>query len=76
MNTHENLCDAIRDLIHAALPFTTSDVVTETSGTIPLMEELKTAIETAREVLKSRYVEMSSNCNKMNKPDGREAAGE
>lgn len=35
----------IEDLIAAAKPFTSGDVVDETSGTIPLMEALRKAIE-------------------------------
>jgi len=39
---------ALDRLIAAAQPFTSRDIVDETSGTIPLMEELAAAIEAAR----------------------------
>ena len=38
-------------LIKAAEPFLSGNVVDETSGTIPLMEELRAAIEEAKEEL-------------------------
>jgi hypothetical protein len=40
-------------LIAAAKPFTNDDVVDETSGTIPLMEKLRKAIEAAEKQLES-----------------------
>jgi hypothetical protein len=40
-------------LIAAAKPFTSGDVVDETSGTIPLMEELRKAIEAAERELEA-----------------------
>jgi hypothetical protein len=42
---------ALFDLMKAAAPFTNGDIVTETSGTIPLMESLEDAIKNAQEVL-------------------------
>ena len=41
----------LRDLIEAARPFTSGDVVDETCGTMPLMEALENAIEQAQELL-------------------------
>lgn len=38
-------------LIRAAEPFTSSDIVDETSGTIPLMEELGKALLAARDLM-------------------------
>jgi len=43
---------ALRDLVEASEPFTSGDVVDETSGTIPLMKSLDDAIKAARELLK------------------------
>jgi len=43
----------IRKLIEAAKPFTSGETVTETSGTIPLMEELEDAIEAAEAILEN-----------------------
>ena len=40
-------------LIEAAKPFTNSDIVDETSGTIPLMEMLRRAIESAEKALEA-----------------------
>jgi hypothetical protein len=45
------LQEALRQLIEAAKPFTSGDVVTETSGTIPLMEALERAIHEAEDSL-------------------------
>jgi len=39
--------EALDRLVIAAQPFTSPDVVDETSGTIPLMEELAAALEDA-----------------------------
>jgi hypothetical protein len=43
----------IRKLIEAAKPFTSDETVTETSGTIPLMEELEDAIEAVEAILEN-----------------------
>ena len=45
------LIEAVKALIEAARPFLLDTVVTETSGTIPLMERLEEAIEEAQERL-------------------------
>lgn len=42
----------LRKLIEAARPFLSGDTVTETCGTIPLMNKLEKAIEAAEKVLK------------------------
>ena len=42
------LIEAVRVLIDAAKPFLKDTVVTETSGTIPLMDRLEEAIEEAQ----------------------------
>ena len=39
--------EAVKALVDAAKPFTNPNIVDETSGTIPLMERLKKAIEDA-----------------------------
>lgn len=39
---------ALNRLVAAATPFTSADVVDETSGTIPLIDELEAAIDAAR----------------------------
>ena len=39
---------AYRELVDAAKPFTSADTVDETSGTIPLMEALSDALDTAK----------------------------
>lgn len=41
---------AITELIEAARPFLDTNIVDETSGTLPLMDRLKQAIEQAEEV--------------------------
>lgn len=41
----------LQRLIEAARPFLDGKIVTETSGTIPLMEELEKAIEEAQGLL-------------------------
>jgi hypothetical protein len=48
-----NEISAIRKLIEAAKPFTSGETVTETSGTIPLMEELEDAIEAAEAIFEN-----------------------
>lgn len=40
----------IKELIDAAKPFLSGDIVVETSGTIPLMERLEEAIERAEKI--------------------------
>ena len=45
--------EILRELIDAAKPFTSGDVVDETSGTIPLMERLEDAIEAATIILEA-----------------------
>ena len=52
MNDTE-LIEALEALIEAAKPFLKDTVVTETSGTIPLMERLEEAIEKAQEWLEA-----------------------
>lgn len=42
------LIDAVRALIEAAKPFLMDTVVTETSGTIPLLDKLQEAIDDAQ----------------------------
>jgi hypothetical protein len=44
----------IRELIEAARPFIDGAVVTETSGTIPLMDRLEAAIEAAETFLEEK----------------------
>lgn len=46
-----NIREALQKLIEASRPFTDDDTVTETSGTIPLMEALEDAIEVAEKAL-------------------------
>jgi hypothetical protein len=46
-----DVSEALQRLIAAARPFISADVVDETTGTIPLMEELASAIEQAESVL-------------------------
>jgi hypothetical protein len=46
-----DVCEALQRLIAAARPFISADVVDETTGTIPLMEELASAIEQAESAL-------------------------
>lgn len=41
----------LKNLINASRPFVSGDVVDGTSGTIPLMERLKSAIESAESLL-------------------------
>jgi hypothetical protein len=41
----------LKKMIEAALPFLSGDVVTETSGTIPLMERLEEVITEAKALL-------------------------
>lgn len=43
----------LKDLIAAAKPFISGEVVDETSGTIPLMEALRKAIEAAEKQLEA-----------------------
>jgi len=43
----------IQELIEASEPFLSSDIVDETSGTIPLVERLREAIEAARKAIES-----------------------
>ncbi len=43
----------IKELIEAAKPFLSGDVVDETSGTIPLMDRLENAIDAVEEELKA-----------------------
>ncbi len=45
--------ELLRELIEAARPFTSGDTVTETSGTIPLMEALEDVIEKAEAWLRA-----------------------
>ena len=45
--------EIIEELIAAAEPFLSPDVVDETSGTIPLMERLRLAIEAAKKATDS-----------------------
>ena len=45
------LIEAVKALIKAASPFLLDTVVTETSGTIPLMDRLEEAIEEAQKRL-------------------------
>ena len=49
----EKEIDILRALIEACRPFTSGDVVTETSGTIPLIEALEDAIESAEAVIET-----------------------
>lgn len=46
------ITEAVQRLIAAAKPFTDGNIVDETSGTIPLMEELRKAIEAAEKAIK------------------------
>ena len=41
----------LENLVNASRPFTSGDIVDETSGTIPLMKRLKSAIERAEKLL-------------------------
>ena len=43
--------EIIKALIEASKPFASGDVVTETSGTIPLTDRLKAAIELAEKAM-------------------------
>ncbi len=43
------------ELIDAAKPFTSGDIVDETTGTIPLMERLERAIDEAEEAYKKIF---------------------
>ena len=45
METQSIFINAVVELKNAAEPFTSGDIVTELTGTIPLMERLKEAIE-------------------------------
>jgi hypothetical protein len=49
--TIEKLKAALKELMEVAEPFTDSDVVDETDGTIPLMTRLDKALEAADDVL-------------------------
>ena len=46
-----NIIKVLEELIEAAEPFTSDEVVDETTGTIPLMERLEEAIEQAENIL-------------------------
>jgi hypothetical protein len=47
----KNIREALQALIEAARPFTSGDVVDETTATIPLMAELQAAIDAAEAAL-------------------------
>jgi len=47
----EKLTIVVRRLVAAGEPFTSGDTVDEVSGTIPLMDEMKAALEQARQSL-------------------------
>jgi hypothetical protein len=51
-NRELSACEVILiELMKAAKPFTSGDIVTETMGTIPLMERLEEAIDEAEKLL-------------------------
>ena len=56
-NGQERLME-LSKLIDAAAPFRSGNVVTETSGTIPLMDELERQIESACEAIDRRVPEI------------------
>jgi len=47
----QEVIDIMRELINASQPFISGDIVTETSGTIPLMDKLEDTIEKAESIL-------------------------
>jgi hypothetical protein len=47
----KNIRETLQELIEAAKPFTSGDVVDETTGTIPLMTVLQAAIDAAETAL-------------------------
>ena len=49
----DDVAKALRELIEAAKPFLDDDVVTETSGTIRMMNALEEAIERAEKALEN-----------------------
>ena len=46
--TNSRLIEALKALVEAAKPFLDDTVVTETSGTIPLLDKLQEAIDDAQ----------------------------
>lgn len=49
----EGLEKALYELIEAAQPFTSDRIVTETDGTIPLMDRLDAVLKQSRKALKN-----------------------
>lgn len=48
----------LQELIQAAEPFTSGNIVDETDGTIPLMERLEKAIKKAKEIAGKNNLEV------------------
>jgi hypothetical protein len=75
---NEEIRRVLLELIDAASPFTSGDVVDQTGGTIPLMDRLEDAIDEARatmadedrESLSARLVEFSGTLPPMLTVDG------
>ena len=45
MTETKEFIQAVKELLDAAKPFINDDIVTETTGTIPLVERLESAVE-------------------------------
>jgi hypothetical protein len=55
--TMKSIRETLQALIEAAKPFTSGDVIDETTGTIPLLEALQAAIDAAEAALSGDHDE-------------------